>query len=171
MRRLLAASAAAVLPFAFAGVAYAAPDQFEMTPTSGPAGTTVTVSDDEGECAPPEGSEDPFVAVVLFDPDDEAVTGNDASLEAAGNFSLTFTVPDDAPAGTYVVGVACFEGNDEDEEPFFVFEEQEFTVTAAQQQPSPAPEQTRTPAPEQTQTPSRQAPAATAVQGQPRFTG
>ena len=57
--------------------------------------------------------------------------------------------------------------------PFFVFEEQEFTVTGEEQEPTPAPTETQTPspAPTQTQTPARQAPAATAVQGQPRFTG
>ena len=165
MCRLLAVSAAAVLPFALAGVAHAAPDQFEMSPTSGPAGTTVTVSDDEGECEPPETATDPYVAVILYDDQDDIVTGNDADLDETGNFTLTFTVPDDAEAGEYGVAVACFEGNEEDEEPFFVFEDQVFTVTATDEEPTPEP---TTPQPQPTEEP---APAATAVDRQPTFTG
>ena len=176
-RRLLAVSLAAVVPLASAGVARADHGGFTLSPTSGPAGTTLTVSDDEGQCEPPEGATDPFVGVLLFDRDGEALNGNDADLTGAGNFTLSLSVPRGTPTGTLDVAVACFEGNDEDEDPFFVFDERAFRVTAAGSSPTTAP--TKAPAGPAKNVPvtKPQAPAgkgkapAAAVKAQPTFTG
>jgi hypothetical protein len=88
---------AAVIPLALTGVADAAHGAFDLSPTSGPAGTTITVSEDEGLCAPPDTAEDPFVAVLLVDEGRNVLNLNDADLGEAGTFSLTVTVPEDTP--------------------------------------------------------------------------
>lgn len=126
--RVLAAVAAAALPFALAGVAGAqSADDFVVTPTSGPAGTTVTVS---GTCVPPAESADPFVSAFLVDPSDDVVIGDDADLSPAGSFSLSFAVPAGAqPSPDYLVVVECFASEDE-ESPFFDGAE-DFTVTGS----------------------------------------
>lgn len=117
-----------------------------MTPTSGPAGTTITVS---GTCAPPEESTDPFVQAFLVDPSDDVVTGDDADLSPAGTFSLSFAVPADAqPSPDYLVVVECLASEDE-ESPFFDGAE-DFTVTGAAS-PAPTP---KAPADAVTQEPS-----------------
>lgn len=133
--RLLAVLGAAALPLALVGVAGAqSADNFTVAPTSGSAGTTITVT---GTCAPPAESEDPFVEAFLVDPADDAVAGNDADLSPAGAFSLSFAVPAGARASQdYLVVVQCF-GSEDDDEAFFEGAE-DFTVTGTAA-PSPAP--------------------------------
>lgn len=169
-RRLLAVSLAATVPLAMTGVASADHGGFTLSPTSGPAGTTLTVSDSEGQCAPPDTATDPFVGVLLFDADGEALNGNDADLTEGGTFTITLRVPSGTPTGTLDVAVACFEGNDEDEEPFFIFDESTFRVTAAGETAPPAKNVPATKPKAPAPAGKGKAPAA-AVKAQPKFTG
>jgi hypothetical protein len=178
--RLLAVSSAAVLPFALVGVASAqATDGFVIAPTSGPPGTTISVT---GTCVPAEDAPDPIVLSYLLDPDDDLVDYDDAELNPAGAFSLSLTVPGDAqPSPDYLVVVECWddaadaEDEEEYQDPFFA-DYEEFTVTGTPR-PSPSPTQTAGPTPASPKSgasPTASATpktAATAVTGQPTYTG
>lgn len=173
--RLLAASVALVAPFTVAGVAEAADGQFILAPTSGPAGTVITVSDADGDCAEiPDGAQEPAAIAAIFGAGEEPLAVNGADLGPNGAFSIRLTVPAGVPAGPLDVIVLCFEGNDEDEEPFFAFDERVFTVTApvvtAPVTPRPAPT-TPAPAPAPTTKAAPKAKPAAPVKAQPRFAG
>ena len=124
-KRLLAVSLAAIVPFSLAGVASAADGQYLLAPPSGPAGTVVTASDADGDCAVPVESADPFVIFVIAS-DQGLLDDNDADLTSAGTFSLTATSPAGTPAGTYNVFVECYRDRAafEEDDPFELEEKQ-----------------------------------------------
>lgn len=123
--RLLAVALAAATPFGLAGIATAAPGDLDVSPSSGAAGSSFSVT---GECsAVPAGADDPYALALLID-GDEIVSGVEVSLDGT-TFSGDIAVPDGTAAGEYAVAAACFEGNSEDEDPFFEFEDGSFTVT------------------------------------------
>jgi hypothetical protein len=82
-----------------------------------------------------------------------------------------------AHSPTLDVAGSCFEGNDEDEEPFVVFDERTFQVTAAGSSPTTAPIGRRQGQRRNVPVTKPQAPAgkgkapAAAVKAQPTFTG
>ena len=173
-KRLLAVSLAAIVPFSLAGVASAADGQYLLAPPSGLAGTVVTASDADGDCAVPEGSPDPFVILVIAS-DQALIADNDVDLVGTGAFTVSATIPASTPAGTYDVFVACFadRATFEDDEPFFEFPDRTFVVTApvvtappVVSPPRPAGPAAARPAPA-----APKAKPASAVKAQPRFTG
>ena len=173
-KRLLAVSLAAIVPFSLAGVASAADGQYLLAPPSGPAGTVVTASDADGDCAVPVESADPFVIFVIAS-DQGLLDDNDADLTSTGTFSVTATIPAGTPAGTYNVFVECYRDREtfQDDEPFFEFPDRTFVVTApvvtappVVSPPRPAGPAAARPAPA-----APKAKPASAVKAQPRFTG
>ena len=173
-KRLLAISLAAIVPFSFAGVASAEDGQYLLAPATGPAGTVVTASDADGDCAVPAESADPF-AILVIASDSALIADNDVDLVGTGAFTVSATIPAGTPAGTYDVFVACFadRATFEDEGPFFEFPDRTFVVTApvvtappVASPPRPAAPAAASPAPV-----APKAKPASAVKGQPRFTG
>ena len=181
-KRLLAVCLAAVVPFSFAEVASAADGQYLLAPASGPAGTTVTASDADGDCVVPTESADPF-AILVIASDQALIADNDVDLVGTGAFTVSATIPAGTPAGTYNVFVECYRDRAtfEADEPFFAFPDRTFTVTApvVTAPVVPAPPAVSPPRPAAPAAPAaaRPAPAApkakpaSAVKAQPRFTG
>ena len=144
------------------------------------AGTVVTASDADGDCAVPVESADPFVIFVIAS-DQGLLDDNDADLTSAGTFSLTATIPAGTPAGTYNVFVECYRDRAtfEEDGPFFAFPERTFIVTApvvtappvVSPPPVAGPPRPAAPAVARPAPAAPKAKPATAVKAQPRFTG
>lgn len=125
--RMMAVALAAATPLALAGIATAAPGDLSVSPTSGPAGTTISVT---GQCpATPTPAADPTGVAVLLDGNGDPISGDEVSLSGT-SFTVSFPVPAGTPAGSYVVAAACFAGNDPNENPYFEFNDRSFTVTS-----------------------------------------
>jgi hypothetical protein len=161
-RAALAASTGLALAAAlFAAPAGAQEAEFlplDITPTSGPAGTAITVSGDD--CAP-EQEFNAFVQ-VYFANETDVLDAVETEIGGDGSWSTQISVPDGTdPAGTYAVFATCFVDNGEDVEVNAEYEEVAFDVTGDVVVP-PTLEPTPAPAPA--------APAAP-VPGNPTFTG
>lgn len=173
-KRLLAVSLAAIVPFSLAGVASAGDGQYTLAPATGPAGTVVTASNADDDCAVPAESPDPFAIIVIASAT-AVIADDDVDLVGTGAFSLSATIPAGTPAGTYDVFVACFpdRATFEDDEPFFDFPDRTFVVTApvVTAPPAAAPPRPAAPAAARPAPAAPKAKPATAVKGQPRFTG
>ncbi len=189
-RTLLAVCLSAALPFSLAGVASAADGQYTLAPPTGLAGTVVTASDADGDCAVPAGATGAF-AIFVIASSGGIVAEGDQDLSGNGAFSIPVTIPASTPAGTYNVFLECYEDDAafDDDDPYFVFPDRTFTVTArpvapASTAPKPAAPKPAAPAPAKAApakaapakaAPAKPAPAkakpATAVKAQPRFTG
>jgi hypothetical protein len=189
MRRTLGVAAAVTLavPLAVAGVASAASAQptFTYSPTSGPPGTVIRLSDPGGACAYDEQDEEfeaPFVVAGLApDPDDESLgpdpLGGDVSestpLDPDGVWSLELRIFDEGPVpGRYLIQVRCYAGPESEPRPdpsqppesYVTFADESFLLTAGAE-PGPGEEPTGS------QQPPPPAPPATAVPRQPTYTG
>lgn len=145
--------------------------QMQADPTSGPAGTEITVS---GDSCSHENTE-AYVAVRFVDffgtsgveevtvlEDTETVADED------GTWSATLDTPDTTP-GPYVIFAQCLEVVSEGEPQIFVdYEAVEFEVTEGGTQPTtPEPTTPTTTTPGATPTP----PPAVPVEDDPPFTG
>ena len=145
-----------------------APDgTFQLSRTSGPAGTVVTVSDADGDCVVPAGAPAPQVEVQLLD--QGAVATERWNLPANASFSVPLTIPANlAPAPRYAITVSCYTSAPDVAalnnglEPY-QYMSRTFAVTGPSGQGAAA-------APTAAQ-PVANARPATAVAGQPRFTG
>jgi hypothetical protein len=107
---------------------------FDRQPASGPVRTVIAVNP-VTPCVPPQGAPNPEVDVLLFnqrdiDQNTDPTAAEVFAVGADGTWSGKLTVPADAELGKYFLAAACFAGAEE-EEPFLVYEEQQFTVTAA----------------------------------------
>lgn len=109
-----------------------------ITPTSGPAGTSITVSGDD--C----GGEQAFNAFVqvYFANETDILNAVETEIAETGSWSTQLPVPAGTdPAGTYSVFATCFIDNGEDVEVNLEYEEVAFDVTGDVVTPSqPAPE-------------------------------
>ena len=107
---------------------------FDRQPASGPVRTVIAVKS-VTPCVPPAEAPNPNVTVALFnqrDIDQNTVTVFKVfAVGADGTWSGKLTVPGDAELGKYFIAAACFAGVSQTEEPFLIYEEQQFTVTAA----------------------------------------
>jgi hypothetical protein len=160
---LVATTGLALAAALFAAPAGAQEAEFaplDITPTSGPAGTSITVSGDD--C----GGEQAFNAFVqvYFANETDVLNAVETEIAETGSWSTQIQVPAGTdPAGTYSVFATCFVDNGEDVEVNLEYEEVAFDVTGDVVTPSqPAP----TPAP----APTAAAPAAP-VPGDPTFSG
>ena len=158
---LVATTGLALAAALFAAPAGAQEAEFaplDITPTSGPAGTSITVSGDD--C----GGEQAFNAFVqvYFADQTQVLDAVETEIAETGSWSTQIQVPAGTdPAGIYAVFATCFVDNGEDVDVDLQYEEVAFDVTGDAVTPSqPAP----TPAP------TAAAPAA-AVPGDPTFSG
>jgi len=82
--------------------------RLDVSPTTGPAGTVVTVSGDNCSDASSRGSitggGDSFFAVIYFEAGDQSV---DAPA-TGGSWTQDLTVPGDTAVGTYAIKALCF---------------------------------------------------------------
>jgi hypothetical protein len=150
------------------------------TPAAGPVGTHITVSS-EAPCIPPEDAEAPEVYLYLFDPDrpdDDPLADDLLTIDADGAWEAELVVPAGTKAGRYELEAACFPDNDDDSEPYFIYETKRFKVTDTTPIPSPSPTPSPSPEPPAEQPPTEQPPSqqppsrpATPVLGTPTFTG
>ena len=132
---------------------------YSLTPVTGPFGKdiTVTASNADSECAPSGTAKDPFVFFTLkHRPTGETLAPGSTALTSTGAFSVTGTIFAGTKPGRYDVLLGCYEDQDalDASRPYYSFPTRTFTVAAAST----------------TSTPARAQPA-TAVAGQPRFTG
>ena len=102
---------------------------FDRRPSSGPVGTVIAVKSIT-PCVPPEGASSPEVDVVLFNGRGNGIAVKTFPIGADGTWSGNLTVPANTAAGAYTLGSFCFASISE-QNPFFVYEAQEFTVTTA----------------------------------------
>ncbi len=161
-----------------------APDgTFQLSATSGPAGTVVTVSDADGDCVVPAGAPAPHVEVLLLD--EGAVATERRDLPADGSFSVPLTIPANLkPAPSYGLVVQCVANAPGYQAPndrlaSYQYMTRTFAVTGPAGQAAVSSGTTAQPV-ATAQSAATSAPAArpvatarpaTAVAGQPRFTG
>lgn len=153
------------------------PRLMTVDPTTGPPGSTFTVS---GEDCSGKGEDE---AVAEVSAPDTVEMGGTAETSAEGDWTLTLTVPDDAEAGAVIaidadcmitpVGEPSFQSfrGPAPDQSFTAFEYQqaEFTVTAGPTTTTEAPDEETTTT---TEAPAEvDATAAEATVAQPTFTG
>jgi hypothetical protein len=133
-------------------------EPLDVSPTSGPPGTVITVRGEE--CIPPQGVT--FVEVDMFNETAQQSVAHHVDEEAAGSWSAQLTVPAGVdPDDAFVVIANCFFLGPEDDPILIVrYERVDFDVTEAPTTTTPP----AAPAP---------APAAPAkpVEAKPTFTG
>jgi hypothetical protein len=163
--RIATAAAAGVAVVALLGASPAGAQEFlpiEVSPTSGPAGTVVTVS---GDGCIAEGTPGVVDVVLFFEAAEDPVlvfSTTPEEVAADGSWSTGFIAEATDPPGLYDVTATCFtdaEGADIVAEYDFAT----FELTA----PTPTPGPTTPP----TVPVTPQAPPATPVTGDPDFTG
>ena len=99
------------------------------SPSSGPAGTAISVSSKDA-CTPPGGASAPEVEIDLTDSGGDPVESSTAPVAANGTWSGSITVPDDAAPGSYAVEASCFPSADPNADSYFDYAGQPFQVTA-----------------------------------------
>jgi hypothetical protein len=162
--------AAAVLVAAPAGAQEPPELPLSVEPTTGGAGTVITVSGDGCTSENPE--DGPEVDFILADEEfffgeGEGVADEDVvQAEDDGTWSGQLTVPADVdPDLSWFVSALCFSGPGEDAEVLAVYEIVEFDVTGPPTTPTTPPSTTPPP------TTPPEAPPAAPVTEEPDFTG
>jgi hypothetical protein len=146
----------AVMLFALAGPAASAPPGFQVTPASGPAGTTIHASDPQGEC---DGN-NALVTITLKPQSGPSVASTTIVPNGDGTWTKNLTVPNGTDPGTFSVTAHCEQDQGADS---FDYDPQTFTVTGTATTTVPTTT-TTVPTPVMT-------PPATAVTATPTLTG
>jgi hypothetical protein len=162
--------AAAVLVAAPAGAQEPPELPLSVEPTTGGAGTVITVSGDGCTSENPEDApEVDFILAdeVFFFGEGEGVVADEDLVQAEdGTWSGQLTVPADVdPDLSWFVSALCFSGPGEDAEVLAVYEIVEFDVTGPPTTPTTPPSTTPPP------TTPPEAPPAAPVTEEPDFTG
>ncbi|MEA2703496.1 MAG: hypothetical protein QOD63_1441 [Actinomycetota bacterium] len=131
----VAATLVAVLLTMAAAPAHAAAG-FTSSPSSGPAGTTITVTSTTACPAPPAGTTFGGVEIDLLNgPATETEAFSDATTDASRTWHGTLVVPAGLRNGEYHVGAACLL---DDDSVYFGYFPDEFIVTSPAGQTDPA---------------------------------
>lgn len=164
MKKILSVLAIAATSIAVGATAAGAGSSLNLgditvDPSSGPAGTVVTVSGDD--CAFPQQIEQPRGEPSPFQVDLWFEAGEQSAQAPAqqGSWSHEFTVPEGTAPGVYLITAACYNGEGEIRRLLGTYNDGEFTVPEPPTTTTVAP--TTTAAPTTTVAPTSAAPTTT----------
>src|SRR4051812_32850570 len=107
MRRLFVVLVPLLVVGTLGGVASAAtPKQFSLAPTSGPAGSSVTVTSRD-RCQPPGGTSNPVSVVTIAPAGGAAVATATVPVDSRGSWRATLQIPVGTTTGAKDVAATC----------------------------------------------------------------